>query len=187
MGWLVSDVRYVLPVLVALSLLVGSTIAIARSWRYGRAIAAAMLLGVVSFNTLTLVGAATPALQAPPRPYAQAAAYLEQQGVRYIYGSFWTSWPVMFESGNTIIASTVTGATKVNYDTRNEQQVAAAQGQATAFVMEHGRASLPAFEQFITTHSMSCTRQEFQMLVIFTNCTPFPNIDALVPTMPMGE
>jgi hypothetical protein len=175
-GYLFTEVRYVLPLMIALPLLMASAIAGLRRVRYGSICATIALLGILLANSITIYRKIPLDFTFPPRDEAILAASLQQHGIRFIHSSYWIAMPIIFESGGQMIASTLVGPNRTSYDRRNEQRVLAAQGDATAFVFKQGGSAQPLFDDYIDKHHIACDRFMVRHFVVYDRCTPFPDV-----------
>lgn len=179
-----SDVRYILPLYIALALGYGLLLALLRH-RYSRAWALA-LTGVLMLtpNAISTLGDANWRLRTVARPEAALAATLSAHGVRYVYTSYWIGMGLMYESAGAILTSSAVGPSRTVYDPWPEQQVRAAAGRDTAFVFRHNGAATPAWEQYRRAQGVTCQVTAVAGFLIYEHCTPFPAIGALQRVLP---
>ncbi len=185
-GYPGTDVRYILPLFLALPLLVAALIAgIRRASRPSRWATLALLCIVVingasSFGDLNLQNS----YSSPEE--ADLAQALEQHDIRYIHTSYWYAMSIMFESGGRITASSRVGPNRTIYDPQNEARVLAAEGKDTAFVFSSDGSAARPFEEYLKEQGIRCQQRSVRNYYIFEKCQPFPSIDKLVEILPGG-
>ena len=111
-GELVAEPRYALGLYVAAPLIFGTL------WTIGRRrwpLLVASLAAILGLNLFSLV-TADPRLNLPTtagdsnqRTRQRLIEYLEGQGIQSIYADYWIAYPVIFESGERIVASVSSG------------------------------------------------------------------------------
>jgi uncharacterized protein with PQ loop repeat len=175
-GYLFQDVRYVLPLYVAIPLVFASMVAGIRRLPQGQWWATLFLLVVLVMNGISTFSGLSLGMPYTPRNEAILTQELAQKDIRYIYTSYWIGMPVMFESGGQIVSSSILGPTRESYDQRNEERVLSANGEATAFIFRENGLATPDFESYLEQHNIQCQRNPILDYMVYTACSPFPDV-----------
>jgi hypothetical protein len=173
-GTLLTDVRYVLPLYIAIPLLFAILLDSVCRLRYARLGASILMVSLLFPNLISSFADLNVTKPYEARHEAVLAQVLDQHNIRYVYASYWVGMGIMFESNNTITASSLLGPTKYSYNPGNEQRVLEAAGANTAFAfLTHGVSTLD-FENHLQMHDIHCTEVEVGTYRLYLDCTPFP-------------
>lgn len=172
---LLTDVRYVIPLYIAIPLLLAVLVkSISRS-HYGVLWASLAIGSILITNTVSSFADLDMSRVYTPRHEFSLAQTLQKHNIHYVYASYWVGMGIMFESNNTIIASSLLGPTKYSYDPTNETRVLAADATDTAFIFRHNGISTQDFNQFLLSHGIDCNKINIADYYLYLSCTPFPD------------
>ncbi|PDW04066.1 hypothetical protein CJ255_05705 [Candidatus Viridilinea mediisalina] len=180
---LLSDVRYVLPIYLALALFVALFVAAIRQnlgiW------AATAGLGIILVSNIWSgpVGMFT-IIPSSERPEARLAHTLVDQQITYVHTSYWIGQVLMVESGGQILASSMLGPNRESYDHRVEYAVLAADPTQTALVLNANGDLVKPLDFYLDQHNITCTKKHVNWFLIYCNCMPWPVIHDLQKYLP---
>jgi hypothetical protein len=185
-GTLFNDARYVLPLYIAFPLCVAALVSSMRKLIHGHWLAPSGLGIILLVNCYSSFSHVPWNLAHTPRTEAVLARVMQQHGVKYVHTSYWMSMGIMFESGATIIGSSLVGPNRESYDKRNEERVLAARGKDTAFVFHKQGSADPLWTRFLDENRINCRSTSVSEYVIYDQCRPFPDILKLTALLPEG-
>jgi hypothetical protein len=181
---LLSDVRYILPIYLALPLFAALLVAAARR-RLGPLAGGLLLAAILAANAASGLGMfGIP--RSAERGEALLARALAADGIAYVHSSYWIAQPLMVESGGTILASAMLGPSRVDYDERVVQAVLAAPPEQVALLLRADSAIRQALDAALAAQGATCHTRQVAGYLIYARCAPFPDIDALTRALPMG-
>jgi hypothetical protein len=179
-------VRYVFPLYVAIPLAFAALASIIVRQRYSQFWGPVLLVILLAANTSSALGDIN--LQTTYiRPEAELVRVLRQHDIRYVYTSYLIRRGITLESGGEIAVSSRVGPVRVSLIPREDALVEAAKGQDTAFIFSKNGYATPDFEHYLEQNEIACERiVVLDYYIIYNHCTPFPDIAALVDTMPQS-
>ncbi len=176
---LLTDVRYVIPFYIAIPLLLAVLVKTIRRLHYGTLWANLVIVSILITNIVSSFADLDISRVYTPRHEFSLAQTLQKHNIRYVYASYWIGMGIMFESNNTVIASSLLGPTKYSYDPSNEARVLAADTANTAFIFRYSGISTPGFNQFLLDHDIECDKITIADYYLYLACTPFPDNEQL--------
>lgn len=182
---LLSDVRYILPIYLALPLCAALLVAAARR-QLGSVAGAALLAAIVAANA----GSGLGLFAVPPmaeRGEARLARVLAADGITHVYSSYWIAQPLMVESGGAILASAMLGPSRESYDQRVEQAVLAAPPERVALLLRAGSAIEQPLAAALAAQGVRCRAQSIEGYLVLSRCAPFPDLVELTRDLPTGR
>ena len=186
-SYLQKDIRYILPLMVALPLAFGGLLAgIRRIWR-GRWAGFVLILIIVCAHVYTWPRLFSFQTAFADHAESQVADYLVQSNLRYIHTSYWLAMPIMYESGGRLVASAMVGPARESYDPRNEAQVLAAGGVDTAFVFRRDGIATQPFEDYLDEHKIACQRVTIEHFVVYSRCDSLVDVEDLARVLPQAQ
>ncbi|NNJ09631.1 hypothetical protein EKD04_004765 [Chloroflexales bacterium ZM16-3] len=183
---LLYDARYVLPLYVAYPLLIALFVgAISRM----HAIWATLFLTLLTMVNIlggvaVFYNSINPSLQ---REETLVSRALLDNGITYVYTSYWIGQPLMIESGGLVTASAMIGPTRTFYDERVEHAVLAADQSQVAFVIRRNSVIDVPFSRYLVEHGTTCQRDQVGSMLIYSRCLPFPNLNDMQQSLPDGS
>jgi hypothetical protein len=182
---LLSDVRYVLPLYIALplfaALLVSGARRVAGPWA-----AAGLLALLAATNLWSGLGGMLTVPPATGRSETAVARALAEEGIAHVHSSYWIAQPLMVESGGRILASAQLGPTRESYDRRVEDAVLIADPAQVALLVRAGGIFEGQLDAYLFERRIACRKRVAGRITIYLGCTPFPDLADLQRRIPAG-
>lgn len=172
-----SDVRYILPLYIALPLFAGLFVANVRR-QFGVPAAALLMALVIGANSWSGLGMR----QLMPhfeREEARLASDLAERQIAYVHTSYWIGQVLMVESGGEILASAMLGPNRESYDRRVENAVLAANPAQVALLTRKGDMFDEPLQQALREQQVRCEIWQSESFTVYSSCTPFPSLAEL--------
>lgn len=180
---LLGDVRYVLPIYLALPLFAALLIVTVRR-RFGPYASLGLLVILIGLHTWSGVGGMRTIPPTWEREEARLARALLDRQIRYVHTSYWIAQVLMVESNGQILASAMLGPHRESYDRRVEEAVLAADPQHVALVLRTDEGLDAPLTRYLARRRVSCSRFVVESFSVYLHCSPPINIADLQRNFP---
>lgn len=175
---LLTDVRYVLPIYLALPLFAALLVTSIHKY-LGRSIALGVLAAMLLAHTWSGAVGMRSIEATRERPEARLAQALAAEQIAYVHTSYWIGQTLMVESGGQILASAMLGPNRESYDLRVEQAVLAADPAQVALVLVADSPIAASLSAYLEQHAITCRQQRVDHFLFYNRCTPWPTLTRL--------